>query len=197
MFGVGDRPFIVAVRLAYQPVMTVSAKVVVRLVTVAAVNPCGVTFISRKGACPCSTPRYRRPGDLPFGDQPLTHRRWTSGPIFRAAISISMSSSDPQFGLDIASEPTTTAPQKRWAPAARRPATAAKPSMGRTGVPTGLVLSRRRACAARSRTGRSLHVGPLGLFITAATGDVGVHPREQHLGSRPLERGEIDWVLWQ
>ena len=89
MFGVGDRPFIVAVRLAYQPVMTVSAKVVVRLVTVAAVNPCGV-IISRKGACPCSTPRYRRPRDLPIGVQPLTHRRRTSGPIFRAAINISI-----------------------------------------------------------------------------------------------------------
>jgi hypothetical protein len=90
MFGVGDRPFIVAVRLAYQPVMTGSAKVVVRLVTVAAVNPCGVTFISRKSACPCSAHRYRRPWDLPIGNRRLTHRRRTSGPIFRAAINISI-----------------------------------------------------------------------------------------------------------
>jgi hypothetical protein len=45
--------------------------------------------------------------------------------------------------------------------------------------------------------GERLDVASLRPLVTGATGDIGVHPRGQHLGRRALQRGEINRVPWQ
>jgi len=43
--------------------------------------------------------------------------------------------------------------------------------------------------------GECLIVGALRVLVAGATGDVGEHPRGQHLGSRALQRREIDRIV--
>ena len=54
VFGLGDRPFIVAVRLTHQMVMTAAGKVVFTLVTVIGVNQFAVPLHQAKSGCGCA-----------------------------------------------------------------------------------------------------------------------------------------------